>query len=257
MAAFPSNGSWDGLIEPTGKTLRALNNPHQVRLAPAHPAVVDEQVKKQGGHEPVKASAPSDKSALIVPQGQVTFDAEGNDNPKSPYFSRQLHWPGEKSGVTIGRGYDMGYRTSAIVKSDLISAGVSPGLAERYSAGAGLIGEAAKKFVHENKGKVDLISPEAQKRLFSDVVYPKYVTTARSAYIQASAKKGGVPLWDNLDVKVRDIAVDLRYQQPSIYNNQMQAIQQNDREALANVIKSDPRTNKYEAGRGRAKYLQK
>ena len=51
---------------------------------------------------------------LIVESGQVTFDAEGNDIESSRYFSRVIHWPGNtESGVTIGRGYDMGNRTKA------------------------------------------------------------------------------------------------------------------------------------------------
>jgi hypothetical protein len=44
-----------------------------------------------------------------------TWAAEGNDNPKSPYYSRVPHWPGEKSGLTIGRGYDIGQRSAAEV----------------------------------------------------------------------------------------------------------------------------------------------
>src|SRR5690606_34158303 len=56
---------------------------------------------------------------LTMSQGQVTFDAEGNDIPGNAYFSRVLHWPGGASGVTIGRGYDMKERTQAAVLQDL------------------------------------------------------------------------------------------------------------------------------------------
>ncbi|MFP2488055.1 lysozyme family protein [Enterobacter ludwigii] len=46
---------------------------------------------------------------LKVDKGQVTFDAEGNDITGNRYFSRRIHWPGnDLSGVTLGRGYDMG-----------------------------------------------------------------------------------------------------------------------------------------------------
>ena len=47
-----------------------------------------------------------------ISEGRITFDAEGNNIPTSPFFSRVIHWPGNNlSVVTIGRGYDMGSRT--------------------------------------------------------------------------------------------------------------------------------------------------
>ena len=256
MAAFPQNHSWDGLIEPHGQTLRALNNPQQVRLNPVHPAAVTVQANAQGGHERVKATASSDRTAFTIQQGQVTFDAEGNENPKSQYYSRHLHCPGGASGVTIGRGYDMGGRSSGNVKLDLISAGMSSDLAGRYSAGAGLTGSDAKKFVHDNRDKLDVISPDVQKTLFVNIVYPKYLDAAENYYRNAIKNNIKATSFNNLDAKVKDIAVDLTYQQGSIYNTQMQAIIQNNRESLAALIKTDPRTNQYENGRGRAKYLR-
>ena len=73
------------------------------------------------------AKAPTPASAdgpLQVGEGQVTFDAEGNDDPKSIYYSRVVHWPGnDLSGVTLGRGYDMGDRSCAEVQADLAGLG--------------------------------------------------------------------------------------------------------------------------------------
>lgn len=57
---------------------------------------------------------------LTVPKGQLTFDAEGNDNNDSPYFSRHIHWPGGVSGVTIGRGYDLGQQNDPASDFDSI-----------------------------------------------------------------------------------------------------------------------------------------
>lgn len=57
---------------------------------------------------------------LTVPKGQLTFDAEGNDNNDSPYFSRHIHWPGGVSGVTIGRGYDLGQQNDPSLDFDSI-----------------------------------------------------------------------------------------------------------------------------------------
>ena len=55
----------------------------------------------------------------------MTFDAEGNDDSNSIYFSRVIHWPGGISGVTIGRGYDFGHRGSAdLIASEFAKANI-------------------------------------------------------------------------------------------------------------------------------------
>lgn len=61
-----------------------------------------------------------DSKWLTVPKGQLTFDAEGNDNNDSPYFSRHIHWPGGVSGITIGRGYDLGQQNDPASDFDSI-----------------------------------------------------------------------------------------------------------------------------------------
>lgn len=67
------------------------------------------------------------KPAAALKEGKITFDAEGNDIPGSIYFSRSIHWPGnDLSGVTLGRGYDMGSRSEPEIYNHMISAGVPP-----------------------------------------------------------------------------------------------------------------------------------
>ncbi len=75
---------------------------------------------------------------LHVRQGQITFDAEGHDyitaiapfrKRRTPYFSRILQWPGGNSGVTLGRGYEMGSRSRGEVFTTLRRAGI-----EEYQA---------------------------------------------------------------------------------------------------------------------------
>ena len=57
---------------------------------------------------------------LTVPKGQLTFDAEGNNNKNSIYYSRIPHVPlVGKSGVTIGRGYDLSQHTKDTIIKDL------------------------------------------------------------------------------------------------------------------------------------------
>lgn len=204
-------------------------------------------------------SAPADScdgDCLKVPAGQVTFDAEGNDTPGNRYYSRVLHWPGGASGVTLGRGYDMKERTQSQVLQDLLAAGVDTESARRFSGGAGLSGTSAQQFVSTHRDAYGEIDCDAQKRLFTDVTYPVYVGMAKRRYEGAAAGNASIPAWDNLDGKVRDIAVDLTYQQGSIWNRQMPYITSNDRESLARYIESTPELSQYENGRNRATYLR-
>ena len=190
---------------------------------------------------------------LIVRCGQVTFDAEGNDNPSSMYFSRRLHWPGGASGVTLGRGYDMRHRTQASVYSDLVAAGVDSTAAERFARGAGLSGQVARSFVDENREGFGVISRAAQRVLFEDVVYPRYVSAAKTRYLGAAS--ASAPSWDSLDPRIQDVAVDFTYQQGSIWDRQIPHVSGNDVVELANYIQSTPELSQYEAGRNRARYL--
>ena len=70
--------------------------------------------------------------------------------------SNRLHWPGGASGVTLGPGYDMKERHPKEIKSDLISIGLSPGIAETVSEGSGLTAQDAKYFCGEHHNLVDL-----------------------------------------------------------------------------------------------------
>ena len=96
------------------------------------------------------ASSDPGSPALVVGFGQGTFDAEGSEQP-GPYFSRTIHWPGGASGVTIGRGYDMGSRTQAQVVRELISAGMDTCDAQRLSQAAGLRGQGAQLFFGDSQ----------------------------------------------------------------------------------------------------------
>ena len=75
------------------------------------------------------------------------FDSEGLENPGGKYHSRVPHLPPGASGVTIGRGYDIKYRSKQSVIRDLKNAGVSESDAKRLAKGVGLTGQAAKKFI--------------------------------------------------------------------------------------------------------------
>jgi Type VI secretion system/phage-baseplate injector OB domain/Bacterial toxin homologue of phage lysozyme, C-term len=200
------------------------------------------------------AKTSSDGGASKVKAGVVTYSAEGNNVPSSPYYSRAAHWPGGSSGVTIGRGYDMGSRSEATVKRDLMQAGVPEDKAAAFAKGAGLTGEPAHEFVKKNKATLGEISEDAQANLFN-AVYPKYEKAAQAAYEKKVANVPGAAAWSDLKPAVKDVAVDFAYQQGDLWNAQVAAIAKNDPGALASYVNSDPRVSQYEKGRQRAKYL--
>ncbi len=204
-------------------------------------------------------SAKVQASAVI--NGQVTFNAEGNDNPRSPFFSRVLHWPGGASGVTIGRGYDLGSRTFKQVVTDLTASGVPASQAKQIAAGAGLHAKRAQDFVTKNKAIIGQISQAQEINLFNRI-YPQYEATAQQSYEtkvladKAVHKNAVWPSWNQLDSRVKTVIVDLVYQQGSLWDRQMPIIRSNDREVLAKYIERTPELKQYESGRARAQFLR-
>lgn len=190
---------------------------------------------------------------LIVSQGQVTFDAEGNDNPASIYFSRLLHWPGGLSGVTIGRGYDMKTRSEGIVYADLIQAGVDRQMASLMSKGSTLSGNNARKFVHENKTICGAITRNMQVNLFNNI-YPQYVSSAQSYYNKY--KDDTCVSWNDMKDILKEIIIDMRFQ-GALRDDDIAFFGQNDIDVVIQLIELTPRIRKYENGRHRADYLRK
>lgn len=91
--------------------------------------------------------------------------------------SNRLHWPGGASGVTLGPGYDMRDRSRAEVEQKLRSIKIPSDLATKAAAGAGLRGEAARKFARDNKNLVNL-TDDQQSRLLQ-VNLPSYEAIVR------------------------------------------------------------------------------
>ncbi|MBI5276888.1 MAG: hypothetical protein HY854_10545 [Burkholderiales bacterium] len=193
---------------------------------------------------------------LTVTQGQVTFDAEGNDDPKSPHFSRVLHWPGGKSGVTIGRGYDLKSRNAGSVESDLTKASLDNETAKAIAKGVGLSGQAAMDFVAMNKLKVGEISGFVQHSLFENI-YPDYLERGRKNYEYWTSTEKDRVLWNNLHPAIRDILVDFVYQGFTAGARPMVKGMKNDFDELISYIQSTPDLSRYEPGRQRVAYLKR
>jgi peptidoglycan hydrolase-like protein with peptidoglycan-binding domain len=148
-----------------------------------------------------------DQGLLSVNRGQLTFDAEGEEGGK--YHTRTAHWPGGVSGVTIGRGYDMGDRSWSEVQQALVGAGVPENDAVDLADGAGLKGTDARDFIADNA--LPEISLTAQKALF-DTTYAWYVgdVTRISQSSVVVAAYGEVD-FASLAPSILDLVVDLRY----------------------------------------------
>lgn len=138
--------------------------------------------------------------------GQLTANREGGP--------LRIHWPGGVSGVTIGRGYDLGTRSAAAIRHDLEGVGVPDGQITFLEGAAGLRGPAADAWVIANREDPRAtITVEQRDRLFS-LIWPRYVERAR---IRATAptRRGNSFIsqerWQQLHHAVREILTDLAY----------------------------------------------
>ncbi|WP_436877979.1 pesticin C-terminus-like muramidase, partial [Siccibacter turicensis] len=192
---------------------------------------------------------------LKVDKGQVTFDAEGNDTTGSRYFSRRIHWPGnDLSGVTLGRGYDMGGRSKDSVYSDMVASGIDSDKANKISMAAGLKGSAAMNFVLSNRESIGEITRMQQNKLFG-LIYPAYVVRANGNYETKTHGEPSALPWDSLEQKIQDILVDFIYQGFS-GERPMRAGMHNSRQELISYIENNTTISSYENGRHRANYLR-
>jgi hypothetical protein len=73
-----------------------------------------------------------------------------------------LQWPGGRSGVTLGFGYDFLKRDGNTIMSDLTSIGVSRTVAELLSLGAKKHDRDAEKFVKDNAKYISLSAYQKQ-----------------------------------------------------------------------------------------------
>lgn len=145
-----------------------------------------------------------------VDAGQLTFDAEGMEQP-GRYFSRNPHVPTDSSGVTLGRGYDMRDKTPAGINADLTACGLDPAAASQFAKAAGLSGAAGKSFIVQNNLSTFEITPGQQKLLFALTYQQMVGDVLRICQKPDLVARYGATDWAALPAKVRDLVVDLRY----------------------------------------------
>lgn len=196
------------------------------------------------------------KADPTIKEGQITFDAEGNNIPTSPFFSRVIHWPGnDLSGVTLGRGYDMGSRSESEIYNHMKNAGIEHDQATKIALAYGKKGSTAQQFVRDHKAGIGRITTEQEVILFN-TIYPDYVERAVKNYNHWTANEPDRTEWSALKQVIRDVLVDFVYQGFTKGPNPMRAGMRNDKEELIRHIENTPAISQYEPGRNRARYLR-
>jgi hypothetical protein len=176
---------------------------------------------------------------LVVSKGQLTFDAEGNDIGNSRWFSRHIHWPGGASGITIGRGYDLGQQHNA--SRDLQDINLPEPLFSWLVQSAGLSGgDANSRFSNANNEiRQQVITRKQQHDLF-EKVYTFYESEViRISNSASNIRDYGRVDWSTTDQKIKDIFVDLRYRGDYTVSHRedvQQYLVDNDLDGLRNAI---------------------
>ncbi|CAD5197957.1 hypothetical protein [Pseudomonas sp. FEN] len=158
----------------------------------------------------------NDLKWLKVERGQLTFDVEGNDidDPAHPlhiYFSRKVHWPGGASGITIGRGYDLGQNKNA--EADLLAADIPEPLYSWLIGAKGLRGQAAKNYFKAASPEIKTfsISRKQQYELFQPVYDFMESEVLRISEKIDTTDNYGKLNWHSTHKAIKDLIVDLRY----------------------------------------------
>lgn len=160
--------------------------------------------------------------------GWLTFNEEGIDEENSMYFSRTPHWPKlGTSGITIGRGYDIGVgdgviKLQNVVRNKLKSVSannrckpINNKLIDWLVGGTKLKGNLAKNYLEKiNKLKKEdrIITRKQQFYLFTEVLHKEYLlTTIRTITKPDVEKIYGKVMFDKIPYQIRDVLFDLTY----------------------------------------------
>ncbi|AHG20703.1 hypothetical protein Z042_14600 [Chania multitudinisentens RB-25] len=196
----------------------------------------------------------ADAASNGVNRGHLTFNAEGDNVRSSPNYSRVIHYPQHGiSGVTIGRGYDMGSRSQGQIYFELTRAGVPHVQAQAISQGAGLRGRQAAQFVQQQRVAIGEITEQQQASLFNQI-YPAYESRAQSVYNTKTANIQNRPDWSELHPAIRDVLVDIIYQGYRAQTT-MPVAAGNDIDSMIQFIRNQAELSVDEANRDRAGYL--
>lgn len=108
----------------------------------------------------------------------------GYEISSDKYYEQNLApptWPGGASGVTIGIGYDLGYRTKTLISNDWDPEVDGQTLGHLVSA-AGIRGDDAKGATRSLKQAAVRIPLDAAKHVFYRVTLPEFAALTRKTY---------------------------------------------------------------------------
>lgn len=114
-------------------------------------------------------------------------------------------WPGGASGITFGRGYDLGYNSEEQIRRDWLAFVNGNVLAFMISC-AGIKGEAAKRKITPQT-KILRITPDAAREVFENRTLPRFIKLARDTY----------PGFDELNEDTRGAIVSLVFNRGSAF----------------------------------------
>ena len=135
---------------------------------------------------------------------RFTFESEIGFGPND---STKPHWPGGNSGVTIGPGYDMQFRSAAQIAIDLTAVGVSQVIAKALSDAASLKEGAADQWIADHAADNLRISRIQEQDLFELVLALKYEKETADHVDQ----KFGKGTWAKLDSDQQAMLFDYQY----------------------------------------------
>lgn len=181
---------------------------------------------------------------LLPEEGRFTFDHEGHEG--GPYHSRKFHVPSLRSGLTLGRGYDMKTKTAQQIQMDLVRSGVDVAIARKISKAAGLEGLKARKFIQDEQLSDFEISQATQLMLFNLVYREERERAKRLCEKKDVEKIYGSCSWDTLKKPVKEFIVDLTYQglytpemrsylQKSVLSNNLEQLRSSFEDALSKL----------------------
>lgn len=129
----------------------------------------------------VPGAAPAPTGMAASPNARMTLSEDGlnalYNREAQAGVSNHTHFPGGSSGVTLGPGYDMRWRTPEQVATDLTRIGVDPSVANTLSQGAGLHDTDAQEFATAHHDDVSL-TDDQQRALLAQTT-PTYEQDVR------------------------------------------------------------------------------
>jgi len=128
------------------------------------------------------------------------------------------HFPGGKSGVTIGPGYDLGHRNIQEIYTDLTNAGIDSETAYALLDAANKTGREANEWISGRGGII--ITEEQQRSLFENVLVPEYESRVQeqvSAFVRHNSEfLSEKTEWADLSTKQKEILFDYVYNTGSL-----------------------------------------